>query len=127
MAASPDNTYEYIVVGYGAGGGTLAARLAEAGRRVILLEAGGDPPEVSGGDTIDRDPSRASHDYDVPAFHTLASENDAMSWSFFVQHHLDPDGDEEDPKFVRRTDNPARQGIFYPRAGTLGGCTAHNA
>ena len=27
-----------------------------------------------------------------------------------------------DPKFVA-----ARDGILYPRAGTLGGCTAHNA
>ena len=34
---------EYIIVGSGAGGGTVAARLAEAGRTVLLLEAGGDP------------------------------------------------------------------------------------
>jgi choline dehydrogenase-like flavoprotein len=29
--------FDYIIVGSGAGGGTLAARLAEAGRRVLLL------------------------------------------------------------------------------------------
>ena len=28
--------FDYIVVGSGAGGGTLAARLAEAGRSVLL-------------------------------------------------------------------------------------------
>ena len=35
--------WDYVIVGSGAGGGTLAARLAEAGMRVFLLEAGGDP------------------------------------------------------------------------------------
>ena len=44
---------DYIVVGSGAGGGTVAARLAEAGFQVLLLEAGGDPRTSIGGDAAD--------------------------------------------------------------------------
>src|SRR5690348_1038556 len=78
--------FEYVVVGSGAGGGTVAARLAEAGRRVALLEAGGDPRQLSGGDACQPDVNRLPEDYDVPAFHAFASENEAMKWDFFVRH-----------------------------------------
>ena len=44
--SSPTPDCEYLVVGSGAGGGTVAARLAEAGKHVILLEAGGDPRQA---------------------------------------------------------------------------------
>ena len=40
--ASPATDYEYVVVGSGPGGGTLAANLAEAGHKVLLIDAGGD-------------------------------------------------------------------------------------
>jgi len=122
-----DNQYEYIVVGSGAGGGTLAARLAESGRRVLLLEAGGDPQRLSGGDPIAPASPRLPGDYDVPAFHAFASENDALSWNFFVHHHADPALDRNDSNYVARAGGRELDGIFYPRAGTLGGCTAHNA
>src|SRR3954465_10612867 len=112
MRADSDADCDYVVIGSGAGGGTLAARLAEAGMRVILLEAGGDPlhteaaglPEVEG----------------VPASPPLASEPRAMRWVFFVRHYADDTQQQRDSK-------SRPQGVLYPRSGTLGGCTAHNA
>jgi choline dehydrogenase len=127
MDPAAENQYEYVVVGSGAGGGTLAARLAERGRRVILLEAGGDAREREGGDPLNPGRQRLPDDYDVPAFHSLASENDALSWSFFVGHRSDRSLDRLDPKYTARLGDREVDGIFYPRAGTLGGCTAHNA
>jgi choline dehydrogenase len=113
VTASPDPRarHDYIVVGSGAGGGPLAARLAESGMRVLLLEAGAEG--ASGPD---------SDEYAVPAFNALASEDPATSWEFFVRHYEDLKQQERDEKYVA-----AQGGVFYPRAATLGGCTAHNA
>jgi len=113
---------EFLVVGSGAGGGTVAARLAESGRRVILLEAGGDPRELAGGDFIDPGTNRLPADYDVPAFHGFASENEAMRWDFFVRHYSDPAVQRLDPNY-----RPSSDGVLYPRSAGLGGCTSHNA
>jgi choline dehydrogenase-like flavoprotein len=118
---------EYLVVGSGAGGGTVAARLAEAGKHVILLEAGGDPRDLTGGDPVQPDIGRLPQDYDVPAFHAFASENSALAWDFFVRHYEDDALQRRDPKFVESHRGARVDGIYYPRAGTLGGCTAHNA
>lgn len=101
------NEFDYIVIGSGAGGGPLACRLARAGKSVLLLEAGKN--------------SGSSKEYDIPAFHPLATEDPAMAWDFYVKHYSDPKRQVEDSKHVEG------KGIWYPRAGTLGGCTAHNA
>ena len=108
-----ERDFDYIVIGSGAGGGPLAANLARAGFNVMLLEAGGDP-------CADSDLGRSM--YEVPIFHGLSTEYKDCAWDFFVRHYSDDTRQKLDSKFV-----PARNGVWYPRAGTLGGCTAHNA
>jgi choline dehydrogenase len=100
------DSYDYVVIGAGAGGGPVAVRLAEAGYRTLLLEAG--PAEVP-------EPT-----YSVPAFHLQASADPAISWDFYVRHYSEP------ARHGRRWQN-GPGGMLYPRASTVGGCTAHYA
>jgi choline dehydrogenase-like flavoprotein len=92
----------------------VAARLAEAGMKVLLLEAGADPARPPNGD------AGLADEYDVPAFHPFATENPAIAWNFRV-HDFGDDACRRLPAM-----NPP-DGVLYPRASTLGGCTAHNA
>jgi choline dehydrogenase len=110
-----DGDYDYVIVGSGAGGGPLAARLASAGFSVLLLEAGGDPCTAD-------EPGRLM--YQVPIFHAFSTEYPPCAWNYYVRHYTDDAQQAKDSKIV----NVGGQNqIWYPRAGTLGGCTAHNA
>ncbi|CZR54681.1 related to glucose dehydrogenase [Phialocephala subalpina] len=117
--------YEYVIVGSGPGGSPLAARLALAGYKVLLIDAGDD----HGDDTILR----------VPALHPFASEYEPITWDFFVQHYEDLEQQKKDSKMTYEMpdgsyyvgldppDGATPLGISYPRTGTLGGCAEHNA
>lgn len=116
--------YDFIVVGSGAGGGPLACRLARdpAGYKVALVEAGSDPAHRPDGSD--------NYNYAIPVLHGHASEDPHMSWDFFVRHFSDDSRQLQDTKYYNNSGadpDPRRKGIFYPRAGTVGGCTAHNA
>ena len=100
------DVFDYVIVGSGAGGGPVAARLAAAGHSVCVLEAGGSEEPVT---------------YQVPAFNGLASEEPELRWDFYVRHYDDEQQSRRDTKYM-----PERGGVLYPRSGALGGCTAHH-
>ncbi|GME66386.1 hypothetical protein NCS57_01474600 [Neofusicoccum parvum] len=116
--------YEYIVIGSGPGGGPLAANLARNGYSVLLLEAGDQQLDNPNSYTV---------------YNTTPAVNDPLTrWDFFVSRD-EPEIDQEHQFTTwRQTDgdfyvglNPPegaeRLGIYYPRAGTIGGCAMHNA
>ncbi len=105
--SSESDVYDYIVIGSGAGGGPVTARLVEAGFRVLLIEAGSDKVD----ETIT-----------TPVFHPLSTENPEISWDFFVNHYS-----KRSKRLINSKYNQTERGIFYPRASGLGGCTLHNA
>lgn len=121
--------YDYIIVGSGAGGAPLASRLARAGKRVLVIEAGSNHTQrgpLDPGNEVSR----------TPLLHGVSSEHPDLAWRFFVDHYERrggrlPDRIPEDPKWhaadVDAGEGPAHEGIFYPRAAGIGGCTIHNA
>jgi choline dehydrogenase len=107
--------FDYVIVGSGAGGGPLAANLAQKGFNVLLLEAGGDPcSEDEAGRLM----------YEVPIFHGASTEFKPCAWNYYVRHYTSDGQQAKDRKSVKTV---GRDTVWYPRAGTLGGCTAHNA
>ncbi|KAH0592820.1 hypothetical protein MHUMG1_09465 [Metarhizium humberi] len=126
-AGAPVQTeeYEYVVVGSGPGGGTVAANLARAGHSVFLIEAGQDQGE----NLIEQ----------VPAWFNMAGETPGISWQFFVNHFQNETQARRDNKYTYRLNNgsyyvgldpPADAeplGIYYPRGATVGGSSQVNA
>lgn len=117
--------YEYVIVGSGPGGAPLAARLAIAGHKVLLIEAGDDQTNTT--------------QYNVPALHSVAAEYEPMRWDYFVKHYDDESELTKDTKVTYELADGTRYtganpptgakplGILYPRVGSLGGCSSHNA
>ena len=130
--SAPDRTpVDFIVVGAGAGGAPLAARLAERGYTVLVLEMGpGTPPArppVAGQD------GRPLDDTSIPLLHTEVSEAAPHALRYFVKHFdHDPGGSRDPLLHTPPTGSPAPHpaddhGVLYPRAQGVGGSTVHNA
>ena len=107
--------FDYVIVGSGAGGGPLAANLAKNGLKVLLMEAGDDPCSQDEAGRLM---------YEVPIFHGASTEYSACAWNYYVRHYS---SDEQQAKDGKKVKIGGRDTVWYPRAGTLGGCTAHNA
>lgn len=100
--------FEYIVIGSGAGGGPVAANLARAGKRVLLLEAGG---------TGDNPTSRFRYEV-VGASARLDKE---LGWHYWVNSRARQEDRDKQHFYV-----PGK-GLYYPRGTSLGGSTTVNA
>jgi choline dehydrogenase len=124
---------DFIVVGGGAGGAPLAARLAERGYTVLVVEMGpkepDPPPDAAVFKVGDKD-VRVENTH-VPLLHGETTEDSRHSLRFFVDHFPGGPAASRDPlrnELLQGSTVPAdERGIFYPRAQGLGGCTIHNA
>lgn len=100
--------HEYVVIGSGAGGGPLAARLALAGHKTLLIESGNDQ-----GKNIN---------YTVPAFSAKASEDESLAWNFFVRHYADEGRQALDYKTSYQTpEGDIYTGLSPPEGSTMKG------
>jgi choline dehydrogenase len=122
----PDRTpLDFIIVGAGAGGAPIAARLAERGYTVLVTEMGQKQPAKPSTSVVENT--------DVPLLHPEVTEDPRHSLRFFVKHFdTDPAGSLDPKQYTPPPDTQAihpedERGIFYPRAQGVGGCTIHNA
>jgi choline dehydrogenase len=74
---------------------------------VVLFEAGGTADDVLSAP--------------VPFFSGFTTEDERIRWDYYIRHYADDEQQRRDPKFYED-----RDGVWYPRAGTLGGCTLHS-
>jgi len=143
-AKTPETSkFDYIIVGSGAGGGPLAARLVLAGKRVLVIEAGQDPAKIDY-TPVPKSPyaPETGEVTRIPGYYAAASEDAKMSWMFSVRHYSNTVTQAEDKKYNEYVDPNSKgpilnkyfdrpggraQGIFYPRSSGIGGCTAHHA
>ena len=125
--APTKDSYDYIVVGSGPGGGPLASNLARAGFETLLIEAGGD--------------ESADRNTNVAAYFASTGIPDNLHWDFWVRHYDDLDRTLKYEHLVWRLPNgdlwvgPGGKqpkgaemlGVNYPRGATLGGSSIVNA
>ncbi|KAF2243807.1 GMC oxidoreductase [Trematosphaeria pertusa] len=112
------DTYDYVVVGSGPGGGPLASNLARANYSVLLIEAGDQTAQGPG---------------QYPP---------QVTWDFFVKHYADEKKNMMNNHLVWKTSQgrywvgagnsspPANSkflGVYYPRGSTVGGSSMINA
>lgn len=100
--------FEYIVIGSGAGGGPVAARLAKAGRRVLLLEAGGDGNNPT-----------SQFKYSVVGANPRLDPE--LGWAYWVNSRAKDEDRRKQHFYVEG------RGLYYPRGSSIGGSTGVNA
>lgn len=119
------DTYDYIVVGSGPGGGIVASNLALAGYSVKLIEAGRD----------------ASNETGTYVSELQYPEDDEIKWSFFVDTTTNitqqlryrlltwtlPNGTYWVGSGEDAPEDATLNGVYYPRGATLGGSAVVNA
>ncbi|CAN9080149.1 unnamed protein product [Alternaria alternata] len=124
--ANSVDTYDYVVVGSGPGGGPLAANLARSGFKTLLLEAGDDDSAAMITNAIAL---------------TNTADTTALTWTYWVRHYDDVELTKKYRHLTWRlpdgklwvgpgSEAPAGAeivGIQYPRGATLGGSSIVNS